>query len=265
MIEWRSRRYRPRPRDARSPRWRGPVLVAVVAAMVVVGVLRGALMLVLSRDPAPPPARVAAADPALAALPLIETPVVGPGDTLVVYLSGDNGWQKADKGFAHELAARGYPVVALDSLRYLSRPQGVSGAAADLSALIEAYARAWGRPRVILAGYSFGAGALALLTPRLDDAARARVRALVLIAPGAHAEVRLHDYSLFDLAGVGTPSLPQAVGALGRVPVICIHADGTDPCAGLDGARVRSRAVAASHTFKGHYADVAAAIVGAGG
>lgn len=52
-------------------------------------------------------------------LPLLELPASGPAtDTLVVFVTGDGGYGVTDKGVCTGLAAHGYPVVVLNSLKY---------------------------------------------------------------------------------------------------------------------------------------------------
>ena len=149
--------------------------------------------------PAPTPA-VSVDDARLAPLPLVEIPTTAAdGDTFVVLYSGDSGWTGTPKGFSTALAEAGEPVVGIDALRYFLRPHSPQAAAADLAAVIEHYAVAWSRPKVVLVGYSFGADSLPLIVEQLPAEERARVRLMTLISPAERADMVFDGLSWIDL------------------------------------------------------------------
>ncbi len=265
MIEWQSKRYRSKQREGRALPWRPLVFGVLALSLLGVGVVWGALQIVLARDPVLAPAAVAKSDPRLAALPLVEVNAGKPGDSLVVFFTGDNGWQVGDKGFTAELAARGYPVVVLDTLRYFHKPRTGAEAGADLSALIERYSTAWGRQRVIVAGYSFGADAAALALKELTPPARPKVQALALVAPGAKSDLAMHPGTLFDLDSFDARPVEPAIKALGSLPVVCIYGldDGGAACPRMDTKYIKPRSLPADHLFLGQYARVAQEIAAA--
>lgn len=155
---------------------------------------RNALKFIARRDP---PAS------ALHDLPLVEVaarapaPAAGaPSDTLAVFFSGDGGWAVIDRAISHALAAAGIPVVGFNSLRYFWAPRTPEGAAADLERILRHYLAAWNKHRILLIGFSRGAGVLPFLLNRLPADLQNRVRLLVLLAPGRSEEfeVRLRDF-----------------------------------------------------------------------
>src|SRR5262245_32540064 len=72
--------------------------------------------------------------------PLVEVPSNLPGDAFVVLYSGDGGWAQADCEFSHRLAAKGLPVVGVNSVRYFTKARTPEAAAVDLSRTIDLYA-----------------------------------------------------------------------------------------------------------------------------
>jgi type IV secretory pathway VirJ component len=164
-------------------------------------------------------------DAGLAHLPLIETPApTGQGDAFVVLYSGDGGWTAPNIGFAKALAQAGTPVVGVNSVRYFLHRRSPDEAAADLAAVVEHYAKDWGRPTVVLAGYSFGADALPVIAARLPAATRARVRLLALISPGPRTDLAFRGLSWIDLNLPGALPLAPALTQLGDIRAICIYA-----------------------------------------
>ncbi len=82
-------------------------------------------------------------------------------------ISGDGGWAGLDRSIAKSFAARGIPVVGIDSLRYFWSEKTPDGTARDLAAIIQQYQQRWHRNAVYLLGYSFGADVLPFIVNRL--------------------------------------------------------------------------------------------------
>ena len=61
-------------------------------------------------------------------------------------------------------APRGVAVVGFNSLKYFWKEKTPEDTAADLARVVQHYSEAWNRHRVMLIGYSFGAGLLPFLT-----------------------------------------------------------------------------------------------------
>lgn len=216
---------------------------------------------------APPPAAVID-EARLAHLPIIEVPAEDDrGDTFVVLYSGDSGWGATARGFSAALAAAGQPVVGINALRYFLRRRSPEAAAADLAAVIEHYVNAWGRPRVILAGYSFGADSLPLIVEQLPPAERARVRAVALVSPADRADMAFRGLSWFDLTLPGARPLSPALLTLGSIPAVCIHAE-HDPraaCGRFPPQAIASVGLPGWHRYRGEYQAVASIILVAAG
>lgn len=177
----------------------------------------------------------------LADLPLVEVPATaaatGSADTFAILVTGDGGWAGLDRGIARAFAARGIPVVGLDSLRYFWKERTPEGTARDLASIISSYQQRWHRNGVHLLGYSFGADVLPFVVNRLPGALLARLRSVTLIAPSDSATFGIHVSNW--LPGVTTPGLPTRPELM-RLPVspLCIRGEGEgdSPCAGVPGA-----------------------------
>jgi type IV secretory pathway VirJ component len=192
-------------------------------------------------------------------LGLVEVEASGGADrgALAVILTGDGGWAGIDKRVATGLAAAGVPVVGWSSLRYYWTPRTPEAAAQDLARIVEHYAHAWRKQRVLLVGYSFGADVLPFLVNRLPAPAFARVASVSLLGLSDTAAFEFHLSSW--LGGGGDTQRPTApeVARL-ALPVTCVH--GTDEkdsgCLGLKGPRVRVVPLGSGHHFGGSYERV---------
>lgn len=140
-----------------------------------------------SSDPLP-------ADP-LDDLPLLLTPAA-PGapasDRMAVFISGDGGWKDFDQHICDELAAQGVPVVGLNALKYFWTARTPEATAWDLTRILQAYEKQWGKKQVLLIGYSFGADVLPFIFNRLNDAEKKQVTTLTLISPSQSADFEFH-------------------------------------------------------------------------
>jgi type IV secretory pathway VirJ component len=187
-------------------------------------------------------------------LPLTEVPTGATGgDTFVVLYSGDSGWAATARGFSAALAEAGQPVVGVDALRYFLRPHAPEAAAADLSDIIDHYAVAWDRPRVILVGYSFGADSLPLIVEQLP--------------PADHADMVFDGLSWINLTLPGARPVAPALLTLGSIPAVCIRAK-HDPRAACD--RFPPQAITSVHLpgwhrYHGQYQAVAQIILSSAG
>jgi type IV secretory pathway VirJ component len=117
--------------------------------------------------------------------PLVVYRAASPADRpVVLLLSGEGGWRDFDDDVAGRLAAHGYTVGGIDCLRYFKSAQDDRAALAkDVKLFADALVAAAKvkEPRLVLAGYSFGAD----LAPWIAGAPGRdpRIVALLLIGP----------------------------------------------------------------------------------
>ncbi|WP_231011211.1 AcvB/VirJ family lysyl-phosphatidylglycerol hydrolase [Ideonella azotifigens] len=200
----------------------------------------------------PPPAQ-------LADLPVIEVPATaeaagGPNaDRFAVLLSGDGGWASIDKGIAAAMAAKGIPLVGVDSLRYFWSARTPEGLATDLDRLIRFYSHRWKRSEVILIGYSQGADVLPFAVNRLPAATRTRVRLTALLGLGQKASFEFHLSNWIGPSG-DRPIAPEAQ-QLVAARTLCIYGqdEKNSLCPTLAPLHARPLPLAGGHHFGGDY------------
>jgi type IV secretory pathway VirJ component len=210
----------------------------------------------------------AAGAPPVAGLPLVEVPARGHGGAdaqrLAVIVSGDGGWAGIDREVGGALAARGIPVVGLNSLSYFWRSRTPDEIARDLARILEHYFAAWGKQRAILVGYSMGADVLPFMVDRLPEALRDRVDLVALLGPEKMASFEFH---VTQWLGGGSasdrPVMPEIRKLAGRPRLLCLYGEKESDsiCPGLDPALGRSVGFAGSHHFGGNYDALAERIL----
>ncbi len=158
----------------------------------------------------------------IADLPLVEVPSSVPSDVFAVLVSGDGGWAGLDKKVAAVMAARGVPVVGLDSLRYFWKQRTPQGLAGDLDRLLRHYAVQWKKSRVVLIGYSQGADVLPFALNRMSSASRSLVTHTVLIGPGEKAsfEFKLSNWVVRNHLGL---RLKPELASLSAATTTCLY------------------------------------------
>lgn len=117
-------------------------------------------------------------------------------DLLTVIYSGDGGWADLDQRLGNVFVSRGVPVVGVSAMKYFWRERPPEEAAHDLDTLLDKYTAQWGKQRVLLIGYSFGADVLPTIVARVRPDNRARIEQLVLLSPSRDVsfEIELEGY-----------------------------------------------------------------------
>lgn len=156
---------------------------------------------------------------------VIEAPSQAAGQTLVVFLSGDGGWASIDKQMAAEFNAKGVSVVGIDLRDYLRKttrtPDDIGR---DVTRVFRAYSNAWGKPKVVLVGFSRGAGLVPFVLTRLPRDLRARLFLTALV--GLPREVNLTFHWMDVIRDVKRPTdipvLPELQRSAG-LRMVCIY------------------------------------------
>jgi type IV secretory pathway VirJ component len=200
---------------------------------------------------------------ALSGLPLVEVPAAPGGELLAVIYSGDGGWRDLDKTIAEILARRGVPVVGVDSLRYFWRAKSPDEVARDLASILAAYRARWGARKVLLIGYSFGAGILPFAVNRLAAAEREAIVQLSLLGlePTAPFEFHVSGW-LGGESKDARPVLPELVRIDPRL-VQCVYGEEEENtlCRAPELAGCERIRTSGGHHFDGDYQGLARKIL----
>ncbi|MFT4152311.1 AcvB/VirJ family lysyl-phosphatidylglycerol hydrolase [Parafilimonas sp.] len=138
---------------------------------------------------------------------------------LVLYISGDGGFNSFSNAFIKQWNTNGYPVVALNAKSYFWHTKSPEDAARDVSGLIEEYLSLWQRKEVLLLGYSFGADVMPFIQTRLAPAILSKVKRTVLFSPSKNTDFTIHLF--YNDRG---SSVPAEINKLGK-PVLIVFGD----------------------------------------
>jgi type IV secretory pathway VirJ component len=203
--------------------------------------------------------------PPLPDLPLTEVPATGESSNLMaIHLTGDGGWGVTDRGIAESLAARGIPVVALNSLHYFWKQKTVEQTAADFNQILQYYSARWKRNEVIVIGYSFGADVLPFILNRIPGESLEKIKVITYLGLGSQADFQFHLSDWFT-SGKRSTSLavrPEVEKLRGR-KMLCFYGtdDGDALCRQLDSGLVKAFPLQGGHRFGKGYHPIVDAIL----
>jgi type IV secretory pathway VirJ component len=153
--------------------------------------------------------------PGLDKLPVnIVTAINDTSKPLVMYITGDGGWNKFSKNLSIALAAKGYPVIALDARDYFWKKKTAAQTSFDVAQLIRNYQKIWNRKKIILVGYSFGADVMPFVYNLLPADLSAAVANINLLSPSPNTDFEIH---LSVLLGAGFSGGEMVVSAVNKI------------------------------------------------
>src|SRR6478735_8777030 len=138
---------------------------------------------------------------------------------LIVYISGDGGFNKFSDAFMKQWNSHGYPVVALNAKSYFWSTKDPEDAAKDVAGLITGYLSLWKRREVILLGYSFGADVLPFIQTRLSPDILIKIQYTLLFSPSKNTDFTIHLF--YNDKG---SSVPAEINKLNK-PVLVVFGD----------------------------------------
>ncbi len=120
---------------------------------------------------------------------------------LLLFISGDGGWNSFEEALGQSLNQRGVSVVVLDAQKYFWKSKTPDETASDLSSVIETWQKTWGKEHFVVAGFSFGASVVPFVVNRLPAELRKNLSTSLLISPDKSCDFEIH---LSDMLNVVT-------------------------------------------------------------
>lgn len=128
-------------------------------------------------------------------LPLQLSPTPGTRQELIIYVSGDGGWNSFNQQLVQQMQKQGYGTVVLNSRKYFWSEKSPEVFARDFEQLATYYLKCWGKSELIVLGYSFGADVVSFLPKRVSAELRKKIKKIALISPSVSTDfvIRLSD------------------------------------------------------------------------
>ena len=138
---------------------------------------------------------IAQGENSISDLPLQISDSKGSNDILVLYLSGDGGWNDFNQQLVETFEKQGYGVVTLNTRKYFWNEKSPEVFAGDIDQLSKYYMKEWKKSIVMIVGYSFGADVGIFLPGRVSAGLQKKIIKIALISPSASSDfvIRLSD------------------------------------------------------------------------
>jgi type IV secretory pathway VirJ component len=206
-------------------------------------------------------AQSAAPPAAVGALPITELPATT-GNTLALFWSGDGNWKELVSEVSNALVARGVAVVGVGSRSWLTsgKDKQLDDLVRDSEAMLRWYLAHWHKERILLLGYSRGAGFQSLLYERLPADLRERVVGVGLLGAEHTASFEFHLLDLVKTTARPTDiAIKPALDRLTGAKVVCVYGatESDTVCPELDARRTTGVRRAGDHHFDRDYPAIA--------
>lgn len=118
------------------------------------------------------------------------------GSGFAIFYSGDGGWEPLEQQVSNALSEQGIPVLGINTFTYFWREKTADKYAEELDTAITQYRNQWGKQRVWLIGFSFGANVLPSIINKLTPQNRDYITQLVMLEPTKDVffEIELEKY-----------------------------------------------------------------------
>jgi type IV secretory pathway VirJ component len=129
-------------------------------------------------------------------------------DYFIILFPGDGGWRDFIDYLSNYISGNGINVVGFNTIPYFNHTRTPHEVAHDIQRVITNFSDAWGKNKVILAGYSFGAEILPFVYNELGPGFKNKVVCLALIAPSNLADFKVSPIYYYNPSG-SLPVLPE--------------------------------------------------------
>ena len=157
-------------------------------------------------------------------LNIVNTSINDTSKSLIMYLTGDGGWNTFSKNLTQQFADKGYPVVSLNSKKYFWDKKTPEQTALDVTKIITTYQRVWNRKKILLVGYSFGADVTPFLYSHLNKALIDQIENISLLSPSKNTDFEIHILDMFG-GSSGDKSVADAINKITAKPVTLLFGE----------------------------------------
>jgi type IV secretory pathway VirJ component len=180
-------------------------------------------------------------------------------DKLVLFISGDGGWNTFSQKLADSYALNGFPVIGLNSFKYFWKKKTPQETANDIAELLNKYTNEWHKKKIIICGFSFGADVAPFIYKRLPDDIKNKIILVQLISPSSYTDFEIH---VMDLLSSHNSVLSMNIASevkLMDLPVVCYYGDleKEKPLSTLKKANLKVVILEGDHHYAKSYPEIA--------
>lgn len=117
---------------------------------------------------------------------------------IVLYLTGDGGFNSFSNTYCDLLSKEGYTVAAINSKSYFWDKKSADKITKDLSAYLTNLVKEHSNQAVYFVGYSFGADVVPFVVNRLSAIWKQKLKAVTLLEPSTSTDLEIHIADLLS-------------------------------------------------------------------
>ena len=179
-----------------------------------------------------------------------------PSKPLILYLSGDGGWNKFSTSFINTLNKQGYSIVALNSRSYFWKKKVSAKAAEEISILLDRYLKSWKATSFILIGYSFGADVAPFIQSNFNPFILDNLKHTVLMSPSDKTDFEIHVLGMLGFSNSGE-SVTNQINKLTKPVTIVLGTDEKDfPLSSISLKHYQTIKIDGGHHYDGHIEEL---------
>ena len=133
---------------------------------------------------------------------------------MILYISGDGGWNKFSTSFMDTMNRRGFTVIGLNAKEYFWHRKDPEGTAIDVNSLVSVYMKKMKLNKVVMIGYSMGADIMPFVVTRCKKDLLDKLKYIVLMSPSATTDFEVH---ITDLLGIGNESGENVAAEINKI------------------------------------------------
>ncbi|HEX7903935.1 MAG TPA: AcvB/VirJ family lysyl-phosphatidylglycerol hydrolase [Chitinophagaceae bacterium] len=182
---------------------------------------------------------------------------------LVVYLSGDGGFNKFSIELCNSINTYGYSVTAIDSRSYFWNKKTPEQTAADITSYLIRQFNVRKNQQLILSGYSFGADVMPFIVNRLPDAIRKKLEAVIILSPSTSTDFEIHWSDIFGGTKKRNMDVVAEINKMKVSKAVIFFGDDEDkfPLTSIRTSNLKTERFAGGHHYDGNTGEVAKAMI----
>ena len=178
----------------------------------------------------------------------------------IIILAGDGGWRDFVDYLSKSISSHGINVVGFNTIPYFNHTRTPHEIARDIQRVMTNFSEVWGKNKVILVGYSFGAEILPFVYNEMQGNFRNMVLCMALIAPSNLADFKVSPIYYYKPSR-SKPVLPEIRKMKSVRTLLFCDKERTSLCRFIhDTDSIDLVNLGAEHMFTGKYKEVSSLI-----
>lgn len=123
-----------------------------------------------------------------------------PSLPVVIYFTGDGGWNDFSQQLAEVIHKRGYTIFSIDTKKYFWIKKTPEEVALMVSGLLRSYPKDFKGNNVVLMGYSFGASVIPFVINRLPINDQEAIKTVFCLSPSIYADFEVKVATMLNIS-----------------------------------------------------------------